>query len=133
MLNATYIKFIEELLVKTKVGELEWNYLDHNNRLCIRMGWTDVLHSPEFDVEDSYYAELDNYFVVLYTPIGEPIRLYVIPSTFRKIVGLDASDYGEYITRLLNEVRRTFPDANNFIESIVNQADAGRHDRHKLI
>lgn len=133
MFNTQYAKFIEALLIKTKAGDLEWEYLDHNHRLCIQMGWTDALRPPEFDVEDSYCTKLDNYYIVLFSPTGEPINLYVIPYTFRKIVRLDASDYGEYITRLMNEVRRTFPDADSFIESVVNRADAEQHNKHKPI
>ncbi len=134
MADQRYINFIEDLIRRTKEQKLNWRYLDRNSHLYEGMHWVDerpTLHIfssggdktvPNFNVEDSFYTNIGDTYVVLYVWNNNPAKLYVVPNTYKKVVKLEPDEYGEYITRLLNLVQSQFPSGEAFIDSILNQA-----------
>lgn len=132
MSDAKYIRFISEILKRTKEKRLEWRYLDTNQALYEGMGWVNkkieygfftpnkVVVSPDFNDEDSFFARIDNVFVVIYVKQNQPAKLFVVPETYKKVVVLTPNEYGEYITQLLNLVQSQFPDGESFIDGIIN-------------
>lgn len=127
MAETLYMRFLNRLIAKTKSGEITWQYLDSNKALCQKMGWkSNEEPDPigrifageeiaEFNADNSFYTEVSDTNIVIYEQKNDPASLYVIPPTFRKILCLNAEEYGEYITRLLNVVQRNFPNPDQFI------------------
>ena len=131
MADQRYVSFIEALIQQTKGKKLNWRYLDREETLCEEMGWvkTTSLFAPisgvksapthNFDTENSFYVNVSGTYVVLYVWNNQPARLYVIPSTFKKVATLTPEEYGEHITRLLNLVQSLFPSAEAFIDTFL--------------
>lgn len=129
--NRNYLAFIEGLIQKTKAHDIDWRYLDENHSLYEGMHWTNcktefsLLGSkervyPDFDTEDSFYTRQGDMYIVLYTVYNQPTNLYVVPNTYKKVVRMDAGEYGDLITRLLNLVISQFPNAEDFISKFVS-------------
>lgn len=135
MAEKKYIDFLNKLIDDTKERKIEWKYLDKNKTLYEGMNWTKVssvlgLFSGEkektyadFNVEDSFYTIVNETYIVIYVYGTQPATLYVIPSTFKKVVILSPDLYGEFITRLLNLVQSQFPSGDAFIDSFLKSED----------
>ncbi len=122
MAEKKYILFIEKLIEMTKANSLIWEYLDENEKLFQHMGWTNIIGEASFDDAKSFYTSFDyepEYFIVLLTKRDAPTNLYVIPKTYKNVLILNASEYGEHITRLFNLIRAEFPDPDSFIDRIL--------------
>lgn len=128
MADNNYVKFLDVLIKETKNKKMKWLYLDGNKSLIKNMHWynesflatmTSVEPEPNFNTEDSFYLQTGNTYIVIYVYGNNPASLYVIPSTFKKIVHLSADEYGEHITRLLNIVQSQFPNADQFIKDFI--------------
>ena len=129
MADSRYIRFIDELIKQTKASSINWEYLDSNSLLYESMHWyneenINIFGSknklvPDFNTEDSFYTNIKKTYIVIYVHKNNPASLYIIPSTFKKIVQLNAEEYGNYITRLLNLVQSKFPDGETFIDDFI--------------
>lgn len=131
--NQNYIEFITRLIEETKDKKIQWKYLDQNHELYSTMGWTKFslikASAPDFNVDDSYYAKIDNTYIVLLTNVGEEesnygreiTKLYVVPNTYRKSLKIPEDEYGDSIIRLFNMVQSQFPDAQKFIVSFLGK------------
>lgn len=135
MIDNKYIMFINRLISLTKENEIEWKYLDSNTRLCEEMDWCEK-KSPittlqdslsgsferayYFDVENSFYTKINETFITLVVQDNNPASLMIIPNTYKKVVTLSPSDYGENITRLLNIVQNKFPSGEAFVDNFLN-------------
>lgn len=127
------IVFIEEIIKRTKEHSLSWDYLDKNKDLYKGMDWLkpetnlSTIFSPkeserlDFDSENSFFAKIENMYVVLRVKWSSIADLYVIPYTYKKVVKMPADEYGEHITRLMNLVQSQFPDAEDFINSFGDE------------
>ena len=142
MADQRYIKFIEYIISLTKQAEISWKYLDSNKALYESMHWVTegeekwsllgnrtVLY-PEFNREESFYVGINDANVVLLVRNSEPASMYVVPYTYKKVVQLDADEYGEYITRLHNLVESQFPDGETFIDNLLAQNDEADNNQH---
>lgn len=129
-----YGLFLMKILQMTKEQKLTWRYLDSNEELYTGMNWTKTttrlgLFSeketvlPNFDCEDSFYTEIGDTNIVILVKNNQPATLYVVPSTYKKVVRLDADEYGELITRLRNLVQSYFPSAEAFINNLLNNEE----------
>lgn len=135
MAEQTYINFIEEIIERTKAHSISWDYLDKKIDLYQGMDWTrtktqiDIFYGTkeseyvDFNVENSFYAKIDNTYIVLKVRNNNPADLFVIPYTFKKVVKMSADEYGEYITRLMNIVQSQFPDAKDFISNFLHNEE----------
>ena len=135
MSNTNYIAFIERIIEMTKSNSLRWDYLDKKIELYQGMDWiqtktrfdgffgTKEVEYPNFDDENSFYAQIDGTYIVLRVCDKKPANLYVVPYTYKKVVKLSADIYGEYITRLMNIVQSKFPSAENFIDAFLKNED----------
>lgn len=85
------------------------------------MRWTDFMGGPDFNTENSFCAVVESYYIVLLSRKNTPSDLYVIPKTYKNVRVLNASEYGEHITRLYNLVRGRFPDAESFIDKMIQE------------
>ena len=128
MADSNYVKFLDVLINETKIKKIKWEYLDKNKNLIKNMDWvtTSLFSSmtatdpePNFNTEDSFYAQSSNTYIVIHVYGNNPASLYVIPPTFKKIVHLSADEYGDQITRLLNLVQSQFPNADQFIRDFI--------------
>lgn len=127
------IVFIEEAIRRTKEHSISWDYLDKNKEICKGMEWVKpesnllTLFSPkecerlDFDVDNSFYAKVDNTYIVLRVKWNSLADLFVIPYTFKKVLKLSSEEYGEYVTRLLNLVQSQFPNAEDFINKFIGE------------
>lgn len=129
MVENSYVKFLDLLIMETKLNKIGWSYLDTNKNLIKNMGWctTSVISQmfageaePIFNTEDSFFAQSGDTAIVIYVKGDNPASLYVIPSTYKKIVHLGADEYGGQITRLLNLVQSKFPNADQFISDFIH-------------
>lgn len=75
--------------------------------------------SFSFNVEDSFYCEVKDNYIVLYVTDNDPATLFVIPPAYKSIVQLTPDEYGSLITRLLNLVKNRFPSADAFIDDFL--------------
>ena len=131
MAEIKYTNFIKKVIQLTKEHKISWEYLDSNKKLYTGMNWTKVEYRllshdkeviiPDFNIEDSFYARIDDTYLAIYVWNNQPARLYVIPYTFKKITVLTPDEYGEYITRLCNLVQRQFPNSESFIDGFLTQ------------
>lgn len=114
----TYIAFVEKLIADTKIGDIEWVYLDTQTKFCNAM---DFWHFGEFtfDTARSFYTKQNSTHLAIVQSGSKPADLYVIPPTFKNIVVLQSSDLGEYVTRLQNVVASQFPAADTFIQDFL--------------
>lgn len=123
--------FIARIIQQTKDDKLKWDYLDSNQILYQGMGWvtkkvdfgffsSKETLTPNFNVEDSFYARIQNMNIVIYVRGDKPAQLFVVPDTFKKVVTLSPDEYGDSITQLLNLVQSKFPDAASFIDKYLN-------------
>lgn len=134
MVEKKYVIFINKIIRLTKSNEIEWKYLDSNTHLCEEMKWCDrknpiktiqenLTGSGErefyFDDENSFYTKIDEIFLVLFVQDSEPASLMIIPNTYKKVVTLSPSDFGENITRLLNIVQNKFPSGEAFVDDFL--------------
>ena len=131
MAETKYAEFIDKVLDKTKKGELEWHYLDENEKLYSHMGWTPKaknfaevlgasLISKPFDRESSFFCSIDSFYLVLLVEEKERIPyLCVIPETFKAVTYLSAEEYGEQIIRLSNYIKSLFPSSEAFINKFL--------------
>ena len=131
MSNSKFISFLEKLISETKERKLTWKYLDSNEELYQGMNWvrtetkySNFLRAEEiecinFDDENSFYAKENNTFIVLLSRNNKPASLYIVPYTYKKVLRFPPSEYGEYITRLMNLVQADFPSANEFIDTFL--------------
>jgi len=132
MSEQRYVDFIENIIMMTKERKIEWRYLDGNQKLYEGMKWTITKNeyvlfsgnkeivSPDFNVEDSFYANVEDTYLVIYVWKDQPAELYVVPNTYKKVVTLTPDEYGEHITRLLNIVQSQFPSGEGFIDGILS-------------
>lgn len=132
MANGKNILFIEKLIEETKIKKIKWDYLVNNEDLYRGMGWVrnkeeydfflDRVEKvlPGFDVENSFYTEINNINIVLLSKTKAPADLYVVPDTYRRSIRIPSKDFGEYITRLMNIVQSQFPNAADFMKSYLN-------------
>lgn len=132
MAEKRYVDFLNKLINSTKERKIDWKYLDTNQELYEGMEW--IKTSTEFALwggskektvldfnkEDSFYAQEDGTYIVIYVWGNRPAKLYVVPSTFKKVVIFTPDEYGEYITRLLNLVQNQFPNGESFIDVFLN-------------
>ena len=133
MAENRYVNFVEALIQKTKNHDLVWKYLDEYPDLCRKMGWFRKVADPnnlliqkevpEFNSESSFYAHDAGFRIVLYVYANLPADLYIIPSTYKRVLPLHASDYGEYITRLLNLVQSHFPDSEEYVDKLLKASE----------
>lgn len=135
MADQRYVDFLNKLIDETKNRKIGWKYLDTNKPLYNGMEWTETTHefnlfagstekvSINFNKEDSFYANENGTYIVIYVLGNQPAKLYVIPETYKKIVILNPDEYGEYITRLLNLVQSQFPNAEAFIDDYLNNRE----------
>lgn len=136
MINKKYIMFIRRLIDLTKENKIEWKYLDSNTHLCEEMAWcekkspiTTIQDSLSgsferayyFDVENSFYTKIDETYIALVVQDNNPASLMIIPNTYKKVVTLYPSDYGENITRLLNIVQNEFPSGEAFVDCFLRE------------
>ena len=132
MAEEKYNKFIEELINKTKNSTLFWHYLDTETDLYTKMGWcregngslfsVNKTVSPIFNRENSFYASENDFWIVLLVFNSDPADLLVIPSTYKRVLRLRASEYGELITRLLNLVQSQFPDSEEYVDKVLKES-----------
>ena len=133
MADQRYIDFIENMINKTKEKKIRWYYLDGKQELYEGMGWTkskkeyelfrgniEIL-TPNFNTEESFYASIDDIYIVIYVWKDQPAKLYIVPYTYKKVTTLTPDEYGEYITRLLNLVQSQFPNAETFIDNFLKK------------
>jgi hypothetical protein len=116
--------FIEKLITLSKTPEyLEWEYLDQDDILNDKIH-TLLIRSSEVLNDLSFFFRKDNSFVVLLTFCDTAKKLtnmiIIIPDTFRNPKALSGNEYQENITRLVNVVKRNFPDPDDFIDSILD-------------
>lgn len=74
---------------------------------------------PNFNTEDSFYANKNGTNIVIYVSTNQPASLFIVPETYKKVVEFSPDEYGEYITRLLNLVQSQFPSADAFIDDFL--------------
>lgn len=124
--------FIARIIQQTRDDKLKWDYLDRNQILYQGMGWvtkkvdfgffsSKETLTPNFNVEDSFYARIQDMNLVIYVRGDQPAQLLVIPNTLKKIITLTPDEYGDYITQLLNLVQSKFPDASTFIDKFLSK------------
>ena len=133
MADQRYVDFIEEIIQHTKDNKLHWRYLDKEKGLYEGMGWTKSSSlygllggaggtiSPDFNTEDSFYANIGEMYIVIYVWGSQPAKLYIVPNTYKKVTTLTPDEYGEHITRLLNLVQSQFPSAEAFIDKFLKK------------
>ena len=141
MPETKYTVLLENIIQRTKERQLHWQYLDSDADLYKNMGWeTDsyplgMLVSggsrPNFDTEESFYTSDKGYKIVLLVRGNSPARFFVIPSTYKRVLQLNAAEYGEHITRLLNLVRSQFPDAEDYVNRILEETTIDDHIQDK--
>lgn len=131
MSEQRYVDFIENIIERTKEKKITWRYLDTNKKLYEGMHWTTTktdfgllanlkeVTLPDFNQEDSFYANVGGTYIVIYVWKDQPASLYVVPETYKKVVWLAPNEYGASITRLLNLVQSQFPSGEGFIDSIL--------------
>lgn len=131
MAERKYTLFLEKIIQYTKDSRIKWKYLDSNEKLYMGMNWADIetiptglfstknIAHPDFDVDASFYAEENGMYIVILVRNNDPATIYVIPDTYKKVVTLQADEYGDLITRLLNLVQEQFPDADRFINKFL--------------
>jgi len=132
MSEQRYVDFIENIIERTKEKKIAWQYLDTNKKLYEGMHWTTTktdfsflvdfkeVTLPNFNQEDSFYANVGGTYIVIYVWKDQPASLYVVPETYKKVVRLTPDEYGASITRLLNLVQSQFPSGEGFIDSILS-------------
>ena len=132
MSEQRYVDFIENIIERTKEKTIDWRYLDTNKALYEGMHWTKSktefglftsskeVTLPDFNQEDSFYANVGGTCIVIYVWKDQPASLYVVPETYKKVVWLAPDEYGASITRLLNLVQSQFPSGEGFIDSILS-------------
>lgn len=128
-----YQVFAEEILNMTKERKIQWKYLDSNIELYEEMNWvnteTKMIHFaqikenliPNFIENKSFYAKLNNTYIVLLVRKDLPPSLYIVPYTYKNAIRMSSDDFGEIITRLLNYVISQFPTADEFIDDVVSK------------
>ena len=79
----------------------------------------DFRDKPNFNTEDSFYANKNGTNIVIYVSTNQPASLFIVPETYKKVVEFSPDEYGEYITRLLNLVQSQFPSADAFIDDFL--------------
>ena len=131
MAEQRYVAFIEEIIQQTKKKKLKWWYLDNNKDLYQGMGWakSKAMYGlftggheetvPDFNVEDSFYTNVGDMYIVLYVWGSQPAKLFIVPNTYKKVTTLSPEEYGEHVTRLLNLVQSLFPSAEAFIDRFL--------------
>ncbi len=62
---------------------------------------------------------------------NSPARFFIIPNTYKRALQLNATEYGEHITRLLNLVRAQFPDAEDYVNHILEEATIDDHIQNR--
>ena len=141
MVDNRYIDFLNKLINETKERKIDWKYLDSNKPLYEGMNWTTTSTnfilfvgekekvSPNFNTEDSFYANENGTNIVIYVLENQPASLFIVPGTYKKIVELAPEDYGEYITRLLNLVQSQFPSADAFIDDFLKDKKIATDDK----
>lgn len=78
-------------------------------------------------LEDSGFIskqENDNIYLVLFQEKDDNDNVrtffYVVPTTFKNILKLNEKDCPQEITRLLNIVKKQFPNSEDYIDEILN-------------
>lgn len=128
MRKKEYKLFLRRLIEKSKAQQIKWRYLDSNVELCrgIKL-YQEPLSSMTttssgkfcFNVENSYYVGFpkENMFVALIVKTDlSDAALYIIPNTFKNVLVLSFSDYGDLITRLANIIKSQLPNPEDFID-----------------
>ncbi len=134
MADNLYVDFLNKLINETnetKEKKINWKYLDSNKSLYEGMNWTYTSTEyslfvgekeklkPNFNTEDSFYANKNGTNIVIYVSTNQPASLFIVPETYKKVVEFSPDEYGEYITRLLNLVQSQFPSADAFIDDFL--------------
>lgn len=132
MADEKNIKVIAKIINQTKEGKIAWEYLDKKAEIYQGMRWTTTrtqfdsflgLKEKEcidFNRENSFYTKISGTYIVLKSYDNNPVDLYIIPYTFKKVIKMSSSNYGEHITRLFNLVNSQFPDAKDFIDDFLD-------------
>lgn len=132
MRKKEYKLFLRQLIEKSKARQIKWRYLDSNVELCrgIKL-YQEPLSSKTltssgkfcFNVESSYYVGFpkENMFVALIVKTDlSDVALHIIPNTFKNVLVLSFSDYGDLITRLANIIKLQLPNPEDFIDSYLS-------------
>lgn len=118
-----YQEFILALIKKTKLEELPWEYLADDPDQAIEFKeYLNDRWPNNFDTDQSFYFFQDNSYVVLlvYRDLNRyVIALYVIPSTYRQSMKILGDEYTANLTRLLENVKRCFPNPEDFIDEFL--------------
>lgn len=122
--------FLNSLIQKTTNNEIRWNYLDDefNRDLIDNIGL--IEYNPiddshyifDFNVDSSFIFshEDQNIHVLLVTDYEDNFpSLQIVPFTYRQIMTIDDSEYTATLTKLLNAVKRQFPNPHDFMESFI--------------
>lgn len=119
--NDRYNQFILELINRTKLKKIEWKYLDDNAELESKLKYSKANLPGSYDTDQSFYFSEGNSYVVLFTTNGKYVNtiLLVVPSTFRQIKLISDDEYTANLTRLLENVKRCFPNAEDFIDEFL--------------
>ena len=135
MADERNVKVIEKIITQTKEHKISWDYLDTKPEIYQGMDWvrtktqldaflgTKEKEYCDFNRENSFYARVNDTYIVVKSKNNNPSDLYFIPYTFKKVVKMGAGEYGEYITRLLNLIHSQFPDAKDFINDFLSDEE----------
>lgn len=108
------IGFVLTIFVSIRTSKIS-KILKHNS---LFVGEKEKL-KPNFNTEDSFYANKNGTNIVIYVSTNQPASLFIVPETYKKVVEFSPDEYGEYITRLLNLVQSQFPSADAFIDDFL--------------
>lgn len=121
MANNRYISFIESVIQMTKENKFSWKSLISCTKLSTWFQSITKYNLMDSGYGDSFYTYLEGHYIVLLVRNSGVTEMYVIPNTFKKIIHLEAFEYGELITRLSNLVKHQLPSAEEFINKIIEK------------
>lgn len=125
-------KFIKSLITSTKNKTISWNYLNENKALLNDLSHLQNLPSiSTFQEDRCFFASYDDaYFVLIsiafenFGSLYEWMELLVIPSTFRNVQSISTENDNSYsadLVRLLNLIRRNFPNPEDIMEKFISE------------
>ncbi len=134
-----YEEFLKTVIELSKNDTIKWSYLDTAKTLYEKMEWTtkeykefpikgsiinfgekklEEIISPNFNIDKSFYAKLDNMFIVLLNKYDR-YEFYIIPLSYRNVEILSFSDYSELLTRLSQLLISYFPTAEVLVDKFM--------------
>lgn len=119
--NDRYNQFILKLINQTKNKEIEWKYLADDLVLEKDLQNSKAAIPKNYDTDQSFYFLKGNSYVTILTTIGRYAKtfLLIVPSTFRQIKTIDDDEYTANLTRLLENIKRCFPNPEDFIDEFL--------------